>query len=69
MKGQPSISSIYRMAPGTANDDALAEWGRIERLRREAWRKTGVVTIRIEELPESLQGPIQQWAEDQYGRR
>jgi len=69
MKGQPRISPIYRMGQPAAPPDPLEQWGRQEKLRRDAWHKLGLVTVRPEEMPEPLRGQVKQWAEDHYGRR
>lgn len=68
MKGQPNISAVYRLAAPDTPPDDIEQWGRIERLRRAAWRDAGVIAVSPNELPEPLAGQIKSWAEDAYGK-
>lgn len=69
MKGQPSISSIYRLGTPDEQEDPLRQWGRIEAMRRRAWRMCGVIAVTLSELPPDLETQLRQWAEDRYGKR
>lgn len=69
MKGEAPISSIYKRGKQDQQDVDWEAWGRIERLRRNAWLDTGVLAFKIEDLPEDVQGQMQQWAEEIYGAR
>lgn len=66
MKGQPAISPVYRLAPA-APPCPLAAWGRIEALRRRAWRQHGLLPV--SELPEDLARQVEKAMEARYGRR
>lgn len=63
------ISPIYRMGHSSAQADPMEQWGRQEKLRRDAWQRLGLVVVRPEELPDHLGPAIEQWASDTYGRR
>lgn len=68
MRGQARISPIYKH--GTSQDpDPLATYARIDRLKRLAWQKQGIVAVTIAELPEDIGALVKAWAEDQYGLR
>ncbi|PQO23375.1 hypothetical protein C2I36_07985 [Rhodobacteraceae bacterium WD3A24] len=67
MKGQPTISPIYREGAPSADPDPIDAWGRVKALRRRAWRNAGVISVRPDELPEPLAGLLWQWAEEHYG--
>lgn len=69
MRGQPTISPIYRIGERDDAPDPLEQWGRIERMRRKAWRDHGVVSVRPSELPHDLALKIIEWAERSYGTR
>lgn len=69
MKGAAPISGIYRMAEVRTEDENLEAWGRLERLRRLAWVKSGVVSVTLDELPEDLATRMRKWADERYGRR
>lgn len=64
MRNAP-ISSVYRMGPKAEAQDPLEQWGRVERMRREAWRRHGLILVKPEELPEPLASGIRAWAEGQ----
>ena len=67
MKGQPSISPIYRLSKESDARDPLEVWGRLEAMRRRAWRNNGVIAVRPDELPPDLARALKAWAEVQYG--
>jgi hypothetical protein len=69
VKGQPPISSIYKLGQQRSMDDPFRQWGRLERLRRQAWQKAGVIAVKPQELPEDLAERLQEWADETYGRR
>lgn len=69
MRGQPAISSVYRMGQSDQPRDPFVTFARIDALRRKAWRECGVLAIRVEELPEELQQQMKDWAEREYGKR
>lgn len=70
MSGEPLISRIYSLGPTPKSEnDAMADWCRVERLRRDAWRKCGMIAVDPVELPEPLATDMRKWAEDQYGAR
>jgi len=69
MKGDAPISSIYRHATPNSEVDAAEEWGRMELMRRRAWQACGVIAVRPDQLPDHLSKEIEQWAEQNYGKR
>lgn len=69
MKGHASISPIYRLGQPNQEIDPFVTFARIDALRRKAWRELGVISLKIDELPEELREPVKQWAEREYGRR
>lgn len=69
MKGQPAISSVYRFGQSAHDTDPMAEWGRIERLRRQAWVNHGMIAIRASDIPEPLRAQMIEWANENLGRR
>lgn len=71
MRGHPSISPVYRLMepPRPTAEEELASWGRIEKLRRDAWQRLGVIVTEPGQLPPRLAAELKQWAEDNYGRR
>lgn len=69
MRGYPAISRIYRMGERDEAPDPLEQWGRIEGMRRKAWRDHGVVSVRPSELPHDLALKLTSWAEENYGSR
>lgn len=69
MRGEAGISGIYRLGEPSADIDPLETWGRMERLRRAAWRTAGVVSVVPVQLPEPLATELRKWAEDEYGKR
>lgn len=69
MRGQPSISPIYRQGQPVTVADDIEAWGRIERLRRAAWREAGVISVTVKELPDGLRSQMEAWAVENYGPR
>lgn len=69
MTAHAPISPVYRLGQRDDDRDPLETWGRMERLRRNAWQKSGVIAVRPEELPGELGGRIKAWAEENYGQR
>ena len=67
MRGQPRISPVYRMAESPEPVDPLAQGGRIEGLRRRAWREHGLVAVPASELPPELRQQLTDWMEQHYG--
>ena len=68
MKGQPSISPIYREVQ-SGDPDPEATYSRAWRWCRDLWRQCGTIAVRLEQLPEELRGPMRAWANDEYGER
>ena len=69
MKGCAAISPIYKRGQSAGPRDEMVEFARIEKLRREAWRRAGIVAVTPAELPEPLRTQLQAWARDTYGER
>lgn len=69
MKGQPTISPIYRHGQGADDRDPMETWGKIETMKRKAWRDHGTIAVKPSELPDTLRGAMEAWANDQYGAR
>lgn len=67
MKGQPRISPVYRLGQPAPAADPIAQWSRVEGLRRRAWREHGLVAVSAAELPAELREPLTRWMEAQYG--
>lgn len=68
MRGQPSISPVYRMGKEAAPTGTEA-WTRVEMLRRRLWRTTGTIVASPAELPAELRKAMTEWAERHYGHR
>lgn len=69
MRGHAPISGVYRLGEPTRRMDPLEEWGRMDMMRRNAWRQAGFVAVRPAELPEPLATELKRWAEAEYGGR
>ena len=69
MKGDPSISSIYRWGARPDEVDEMATHARLWSIRRTLWRKQGVIAVAERELPPHLREAMRQWADDTYGQR
>lgn len=69
MRGQPRISSIYRMAAPSMPDEPDRVFSRIWAKCRDLWVEQGTIAVKPEELPEELRGPLVAWADDNYGER
>lgn len=69
MRGQPTISPIYRHGQQADTRDPLEAWGKLESMRRKAWRDHGTIAVRPAELPHGLRAALEEWANDQYGAR
>ncbi len=68
MRGDPGISSIYRLG-AAAQPDPDRVFSRIWRWCRDLWVQNGTIVARPDELPECLREPMQQWANETYGER
>lgn len=69
MRGEASISPIYRHGKDSDARDPLEIWGRLEGMRRRAWQNSGVIAVRPDELPADLARELKRWAEANYGER
>ena len=67
MKGQPRISPIYGLGQPAPAADPIANWSRVECLRRRAWREHRLVAVSAAELPAEIREPLTRWMEAQYG--
>lgn len=67
MRGQPTISSVYRFGQPPMDHDPMRTWAKVEMLRRKMFQEHGLIVLRASELPEALKAGIQKWAEDTYG--
>lgn len=61
------ISAIYRQGEPEPPPDPMAQWARVERMRRQAWRNARIVAVSPDELPEPLGKMLRSWAEEHYG--
>lgn len=69
MRGQASISPIYRHGPGNDSRDPLEVWGRLEAMKRKAWRDHGTIAVKPSDLPDGLRRAMEEWANLEYGAR
>lgn len=69
MRGHPSISPVYKRGQEPDDRDPLDVWGRIETMKRKAWRDHGTIAVKPCELPDGLRRQMEEWATDHYGAR
>jgi hypothetical protein len=69
MRGQPAISTIWKQVQSHAAADPFEEFNRIERMRRLAWQRCGVVAVQLADLPEDLRDQMRSHMEGLYGPR
>lgn len=69
MRGEAAISPVYRLGQKPEEQDPLEQYGRIERLRRKAWRDLGIVAVPVDQMPDTLRYQLESWAEAEYGKR
>lgn len=69
MRGDPSISPIYRMGAPSVQPDPDRVFARIWRWCRDFWVEQGTIAVKPDELPEELRGPMVAWADETYGER
>ena len=67
MKGEPSISPIWRQVPSAPDGERM--FSRIWRWCRDLWVEQGTIVAKPSELPEHLREPLVAWATDTYGER
>lgn len=67
MRSQPRISGIYGMA--NADRSATpADFGRIWKLCKGAWKDEGLLVVRPAEMPPELARDVTKWANETYGK-
>lgn len=69
MRGQPTISPVYRMGQPSTRPDPDAAFARVWRWCRDLWVEQGTIAVRPDELPEELRGALVSWANEAYGHR
>lgn len=69
MKGEPSISPVYRLGGDSGTPDPERVFAKCWSWMRRLWVEHGVISLYPRELPEPLRTQIEQWANDTYGRR
>lgn len=69
MRGEAAISPIYKRGPDQLSPDPFSEFSRIERLRRQAWLRHGIVSLQLAELPEPLRSLLSDHMEQAHGAR
>ncbi len=69
MRGEATISPVYKMGAKADDRDPFEVYGRMEAMRRKAWLACGVVAVRPAELPAGLREQLNAWAEAEYGKR
>lgn len=68
MKGDPTISSIYRLASDPVEQPEIS-FSRIWKVCRRLWVQTGTIAIRPEQAPEHIRADLVRWAEAEYGKK
>ncbi len=69
MRGDPPISSIYRMAGPATPPDPDRIHAKIWRWYRDLWTKHDTIAFKLRDLPEHLRKPLIELANETYGEQ
>lgn len=69
MRGQPTISPVYRLCQPAEASCPERHFAKTWDMMRKLWTERGIIAAYPNELPDDLRIALEKWATESYGRR